>query len=280
MVEEPVGVEEIPDLRRVRLVATDLDGTFLDPGGQVTERAAAAVAAAQAAGIHVIPVTGRPPQALWEITDSSGLGPLAVCANGAAIVDVANRSVLEVSPMTGELAVSVVEAVRAAAPGIRMAADDLECFSFEAGFFDGPVDWQEKLEQVDNLLEVVAGGCIKLLARTRGTTVHALITHLDEVLDGSAYVTSSGIDWIDLGAPSASKEAGVRRVCEHLGVEEHAVAAIGDNHNDRSLLAWAPIALAPANAVTEVLAIAHRVLPGNDSHGVAALLEELAALNG
>ena len=279
MLDEPVGVDEIPDLRRVRLVATDLDGTFLDPDGQVTARAAAAVAAAQAAGIHVIPVTGRPPQALWDLADEAGLGPLAVCANGAAIVDVATRSVLEVSEMSGELAVSVVEAVRSVAPGIPMAADDLDSFSYEPGFFEGPVDWQEQLAEVADVVDAVRGGCIKLLARARGITPHALITRLDGVLAGSAYVTSSGIDWVDLGAPTASKEAGVRRVCHRLGVDEGSVAAIGDNHNDRSLLAWAPIALAPANAVTEVLAVAHRVLPGNDAHGVAALLEELAALN-
>ncbi|MDQ2754424.1 MAG: HAD hydrolase family protein, partial [Actinomycetota bacterium] len=47
------------------MVATDLDGTFLDLNGQVSPRSVAAVRAARAAGIHVIPVTGRPPQALW-----------------------------------------------------------------------------------------------------------------------------------------------------------------------------------------------------------------------
>jgi haloacid dehalogenase-like hydrolase len=44
-----------PDLARIRLVATDMDGTLLDPAGSVSRRTIAAVAAARAAGVHVIP---------------------------------------------------------------------------------------------------------------------------------------------------------------------------------------------------------------------------------
>jgi hypothetical protein len=35
--------------------------------------------------------------------------------------------------------------------------------------------------------------------------------------------------------------------------------------------------MAPANAIPEVVAVAHRVLPANHDDGVAVLLEELVA---
>ncbi|EFT14241.1 hypothetical protein HMPREF9622_02729 [Cutibacterium modestum HL037PA3] len=41
------------------LIATDLDGTFLSPDATVSPRNRAAVEAAEAAGIRVVPVTGR-----------------------------------------------------------------------------------------------------------------------------------------------------------------------------------------------------------------------------
>ena len=75
-----------------RLVATDMDGTLLDPDGRVTARTSAAVATARAAGIHVVPVTGRPPQALWDLAAAAGLGPLGVCSNGSALVDLDRAS--------------------------------------------------------------------------------------------------------------------------------------------------------------------------------------------
>ena len=84
-------------------------------------------------------------------------------------------------------------------------------------------------------------------------------------------------DWVEIGPPGVSKAYALSRVCDHLGVRVDEVAAIGDYHNDLSVLAWAGTALAPANAIPEVLAVADRVLPANTDDGVATYLEELAA---
>ncbi|HUJ67672.1 MAG TPA: HAD family hydrolase [Acidimicrobiales bacterium] len=265
------------DLTAVRIVATDMDGTLLDPRGAVSERTAAAVAAARDAGIHVIPVTGRPPQALWDLAERAGLGPLGVCANGAAIVDLEQQTVIEVEHMPGSVAAGLVELVKAAVPGIKMAADDLDCFSYESGFFEMAVDWQEKLVEVHDIAGVVGAGCIKLIARSTGTTAAALIEVVAAAVGEIGHVTSSGLDWVDIGAPGVSKAAAVVRVCEHLGEPTAGVLAIGDNHNDIPLLSWAAHAMAPANAIPEVVAVAHRVLPANTDDGVATLLEELVA---
>ena len=265
------------DLGRIKLVATDMDGTLLDPTGEVSLRTTAAVVGAREAGIHVIPVTGRPPQALWQLAAKAGLGPLGVCANGAAIVDLERQTVIEVDEIPGEVAVALVALVRTAVPGVRMAADHLDCFSHEIGFFESPVDWQEKLEEVADILSVVTRGCTKLVARTSGTPAPILIDLLEEVIRGMGHVTSSGLDWVDIGPPGISKAQSVRRVCRLLGVSESDVVAIGDNHNDLSLLAWAALSMAPANAIPEAIALTHHVLPANADHGVAALLEELIA---
>jgi Cof subfamily protein (haloacid dehalogenase superfamily) len=264
-------------LSRVRLVATDLDGTLLDPAGKVTERTARAVAAARANGVHVVPVTGRPPQATWALASAAGLGPLGVCANGAVIVDLERAEVLEVSEMAGVIATGLVDLLRRAVPDILLASDDLERFSHEHGFFEAQVDWDEALEAVDDIRPVVATGCIKLIARTRVTTAAQLIELLEQELGEVGHVTTSGLDWVDIGAPQVSKAYALERLCERLGVGIDEVVAVGDNHNDLSVLAWASTAMAPANAIPDVLAVVERVLPPNSADGVACLLEELVA---
>jgi hydroxymethylpyrimidine pyrophosphatase-like HAD family hydrolase len=91
-------------------------------------------------------------------------------------------------------------------------------------------------------------------------------------------VTTSGLDWVDIGAAQVSKAYALERVCDRLGVGIDQVVAIGDNHNDLSVLAWAGVAMAPANAIPDVLALVARVLPPNSEDGVACLLEELAGM--
>lgn len=269
-----------PPLGSVRLVATDLDGTLLSPAGGVTARCREAVAAAREAGVVVVPVTGRPPQALWALAEDAGLGPYGICANGAALVDIDRRAVVEVQPLAGEIALGFVDLLRERIPGIVLACDDLECFSHEPGFFMSPVDWDEKMEQIADIRTAVEAGCIKLIARAPGTDARGLIRLLQERVGEIGHVTTSGLDWVDIGAPGVSKAFALERLCERLGVHLSEVVAVGDNHNDLSFLAWAGVAMAPANAIPEVLAVAHRVLPHNGEDGVAALLEEVAAAVG
>lgn len=264
----------------VRLVATDMDGTFLDPAGRVTARGASAVQAARAAGIHVVPVTGRPPQALWDLAEAASLGPYGVCSNGAAIVDLTRREVIEVEEVPGPTALAMVEAVRAAVPGVLLATDDLERFSYEPGFFEVTADWQEALQEVPDICAAVADGCIKLIARRPGSPATALISVLTVAMEGHGHVTTSGLDWVDIGAPGVSKAYALARVCDRLGVTLDEVIAVGDHHNDLPVLSWAGTAMAPVNAIPEVLAVVHRVLPGNAEDGVAQLLEELASGSG
>lgn len=261
----------------VRLVATDLDGTLLGPDGTVSARAAAAVRGARLAGIHVVPVTGRPPQALWQLADAAGLGPLGVCSNGAALVDLERRQVVEVERLAGEIGVRLVSLVREAVPGVVFAVDDLECFSHERGFFDSLVDWQERIDEVPDIDAVVAAGCVKLIARCAGLSAVQLIERLESRVGEEGHVTTSGLDWVDIGAAGVSKAYALERVCDRLQVGVDDVVAIGDNHNDLSVLAWAGQAMAPANAIAGVLAAVDRVLPANAEDGVAVLLEELVA---
>jgi Cof subfamily protein (haloacid dehalogenase superfamily) len=260
-------------------VATDLDGTLLDPAAKVTERTARAVAAARSAGIFVVPVTGRPPQATWDLASAAGLGPFGVCANGAVIVDVANREIIEVESVGADVAAGLVGLLRQAVPGILLGLDDLETFTFERGFFHVPVDWDEQMTEVPDILSAITAGCIKLVAHLPGCPANELIDILAVEVAEEAHVTTSGA-WVELGAPQVSKAYALERVCDRLGVDVSQVLAVGDNHNDLPVLGWAGVAMAPANAIPEVLAVADRVLPSNADDGVAAMLEELVAATG
>lgn len=264
-----------PDLSPVGLVATDLDGTLLDPLGVVTPRTVAAVAAARRAGIHVIPVTGRPPQAMWHLAEQAGVGPLGVCSNGAAIVDVEDRTIVECRQLAVDDALPIVDRARAAVEGLIMAVDEVDRLWYEPGFLD-PLDWSdEEMVETPDIRAALDRGCVKLIARRDGFTAAELLALLGPSLSPVADVTSSGPDWVEIGVAGVTKATGVMRICELMGIHPDAVVAVGDNHNDLSLLSWAALAMAPANAIPEVVAVAHHLIPANTEHGVATLLEAL-----
>ncbi len=261
----------------VRLVATDLDGTLLTADGTVSERTRRAVRGAREAGIHVIPATGRPPKSVWDLASTAGLGPVGVCANGAAAVDLECSKVISTDAMDPAEAHEIVEIVRSVAPSARFAADDLERFSHESTFFEVVVDWEEEIAVVTDISMALGNGIIQLIARRPGWSAGSFIRLLEPVIGDRVQLTTSGLDWIYLGRPRVTKASQLAVLCAGLGIGPAEVIAVGDHYNDLSMLTWAGTAMAVANAVPDVLAIADLVLPSNTDHGVAALLEELVA---
>jgi Cof subfamily protein (haloacid dehalogenase superfamily) len=261
-------------------VATDLDGTLLRPDGTVSERTVCAVRAARDAGLHVIPMTGRPPRITWDVARQAGLGPLGVCSNGAAVVDISSMEVIETETIGAEVAVDLVTMLRDIFPGAVFALEEMDSFTHETGFVDPAWGWEERTDLVADILEAVTSGCIKLIMRRPGWSAAELLAELKEQVAEKGHVTSSGLDWIEICGPGISKAYAAERVCDRLGVAVGEVLAIGDNHNDLTVLAWAGRAAAPANAIDEVLATVQLVLPPNAEDGVAQLLEELARNNG
>ena len=76
------------------LIATDVDGTLLDPDERITPRTRGGVAAAVGSGAHFVLATGRPPRWIPAGGRRSGFAPMAVCANGAVVYDAASDRVI------------------------------------------------------------------------------------------------------------------------------------------------------------------------------------------
>lgn len=268
----------------VRLVATDLDGTFLGTDGTVSARARAAVGLARSAGIYVIPVTARAPWSARVVARDAGMAPLAVCGNGAVLYDLGTGSVIEHTPIGRVVAARVVARVRAALPGVLFAAESVESMVAEQGLFDADagVLWGlGVLAPVSDVLGGLGSGApvTKLLCHHPGRpTDPTVVEEVAAACGWEASVTSATPGWVTVGAPGVTKATGLARACERLGVSAAEVLGVGDAPNDLPMLAWVGHPVAVANACVEVLSLAGRVVASNAGDGVARLLECLAGV--
>jgi hydroxymethylpyrimidine pyrophosphatase-like HAD family hydrolase len=261
--------------QRIQLIATDLDGTILGAGGHIGRRTRRAVAKALAAGVHVVPITARPPYVTYDVTDEIGLRGLGGCSNGAFLVDLAQREVLAVDRIGATECARIATDIRAAVPGARLAIDAPDRFLHEPGFLQGDEGWDDVSVEVDDVLDHVGEGVVKLVLRRHGSGTPELLGILERVLGREAHATSSHPGWIELSAFGVTKALALVQVCERLGVPIDATAAVGDGLNDLSMLAAAGRGYAVANAHPDVLAAVDRVVPSNLDEGVATLIEEL-----
>ncbi|MPS75372.1 MAG: HAD family phosphatase, partial [Microbacterium sp.] len=106
----------------MRLIATDLDGTLLDPSSSVTPRTRAALDAARERGIPVVPVTARQPIGLRAIAADAGFDGWALCSNGAYAVHLGDGRMLFAEELPSDTIRTLADALRASIPGLLFAS--------------------------------------------------------------------------------------------------------------------------------------------------------------
>ena len=90
---------------------------------------------------------------------------------------------------------------------------------------------------------------------------------------GDYEIVTSSESLVELTAKGANKGGMVRRLAELLDIPQANVACIGDHANDASMLIWAGMAFAPANALPSVRALPNvHVLPDCREDAIAALI--------
>ena len=263
-----------------RLIATDLDGTLLDPHGRLLPRTAAALRAAAGAGIVIVFATGRPPTvAAAEIEAAAGGVHYGVMANGTFICRLPDGELLHSITFGYADARATVHAIRAhdSRYGFAIATD--RGFTSEPGFHQRmPVHTPNDTPQPDALVgHEDATVTIKLLAFHPDHTAHDLLDLLPAVVGPGMVVSHLGADAVELAPAGADKGVGLAWLCSHLGIAPADVLVFGDEVNDLPMFRVAGRRVAVENANPLVRAAADEVAPANHAEGVAQVIEHLLA---
>lgn len=271
----------VPGHGDVRLVASDLDGTLLRPDGTVSDRTAAALAAAEEAGLDVVFVTARPHRWLADLAAHVAGHGVAICANGASVVDVAGLRVLEEHGMDRDRVAAVAARLRDAwgADRVHLAVEGPDGFAAEEGFLSAHLG-EPGARLAARIEDVLPGTTLKLLLRATGRTqdADAFVAEAQRVVGDLAHVTSSAAGALgEIAAPGVTKAATLADWTARRGIAPQEVWAVGDAPNDLPMLTWAGRAFAVANAHPAVRTAAGTTLPSNADDGVAVLLEEAVA---
>jgi hydroxymethylpyrimidine pyrophosphatase-like HAD family hydrolase len=265
---------------RVGAVACDLDGTLLCSDGSLTRRTLAALRGAQRAGALLAICTARPPRwtlPLLEQLDKLDQPPVAICSNGAVVIDPASGAELEVRALPPRTCRTVVARLSAALPGGAWAVERARSFAHEPAYVPAwPVPAGTAVAPIEAL---IGEPVVKLLLRHRDYSADAMLTAARRLVGGlvEASHSNSAGQLLEICAPGVSKATALAALCAARGIPREQVIAFGDMPNDLPMLRWAGRGIAVANAHPEVLAEADELTHDNDSGGVAAVLERVFA---
>ncbi|MEJ8636058.1 Cof-type HAD-IIB family hydrolase [Streptomyces sp. MS2.AVA.5] len=264
-----------------RLIATDLDGTLLRDDKSVSERTIAALAAAEEAGVEVFFVTGRPARWMDVVSEHVHGHGLAICANGAAVVDLhAGGKVLEVRPLERNIALDVVRTLRDAAPGTSFAVETTVGIHYEPEYPPFFLDPGATVAPAEKLLHEEEPGSaapvIKLLAHHPDLTPDGFLTLARTTAgDRASFTRSSQSALLEISGLGVSKASTLALCCAKRGISSDQVVAFGDMPNDVEMLSWAGTSYAMGNAHPDVIAAASGRTVANNEDGVAVVIERI-----
>jgi Cof subfamily protein (haloacid dehalogenase superfamily) len=237
-----------------------------------------AIAAARAAGIHVVLVTGRMFQAVRPYALEAGLDDPVVCYQGAVVAEPVSGRWLRHVPIPLELARETIAAVHEEGFGLNCYVDDELYVAEVTPEARRYADFQHlELHAVGNLLDWLEQPPTKLVVIEDPEVLDDLKQHMIARFDGRLYISKSLPYFLEFASPDVTKAAGLDFVSEHLGFTRERTVAFGDGENDIELVEWAGYGVAVANAHDLVKEVADFICPAVDEEGVAQVLEAFLA---
>ncbi len=270
----------------IRLLATDIDGTLLNPQFQISECDLGAMRRAHAAGIEIVLVTGRRHTFALPIAKQLGFDLWLISSNGAVTRSLGGETFhRELMPAaTCRRLVGTMQEFR----GNTVLTFDSElkgAIVLEHLDEIGPSirRWLEKnMEYIEFVVPIeralVRDPVQAMFCGTMARMGQALDALEHSGMDGAVTVLRTeyparDLSMIDVLNAGCSKGHALERWAAYRGYRREQVMAVGDNHNDVEMLEFAGHPVIMGNACEELRGRGWTVTHGNDACGVAAAVE-------
>mgnify|MGYP001229793391 CR=1 FL=1 len=270
----------------IRLLATDIDGTLLNPQFQVSDGDLMALHRAHAAGIEIVLVTGRRHMFALPIAQQLGFDLWLISSNGAVTRSLSGET-FHRDLMPAGTCRKLCGAMQAFRGNTVLTFDKETKGAIVLEHLDelGPSirRWLEKnMEYIEFVVPIekalVTDPVQAMFCGTMARMSEALQALNRAGMDGTVTVLRTeyparDLSMIDVLNAGCSKGHALERWAAYRGYRRDQVMAIGDNHNDVEMLEFAGHPVIMGNACAELLGRGWTVTRGNDACGIAAAVD-------
>lgn len=260
-----------------RIVALDMDGTLVDPDGNIPDEFWPVLEEATKKGMVIAPASGRQLATLQQMFDGRGLETF-IAENGSVVWH--KGEIVSTTPMSLDTAVTILQAVEDSDAPIHPVV----CTPEYAIVADAMTEWVSK-ETDKYYVEQRSADSLIDAARAADAPVTKIALFVEDnaeevglpLVKKAAPETNpavSGEHWLDIMDDSANKGTALTALAETLGVDMAETAAIGDYLNDLAMLNAAGTAVAMDNGHDDLKAIAEIIADSNADHGAITVIRE------
>lgn len=263
-----------------KVLILDIDGTLTNSKKEITSKTLEAILNLEQQGNIVIIASGRPTHGVKWIADALKLeryGGYILNFNGARITDAGTGEIVYQQVFPNEYIKPLYEYALNHGMGLVTYKDDTviaatgidKYMKFEARLN------RMKLCQMENFLSYVNFDINKCLLTAKEDAAPELESELVDQYEGVLSIYRSEPFFIEAMPFGVDKAASLERLFDIIGVDRADSVACGDGFNDISMIQYAGVGVAMANAQEEVKKIADVVTEkSNDEDGLLEVIEK------
>ncbi len=270
----------------IRLLATDIDGTLLNPQFQISDGDLQALRRAHAAGVEIVLVTGRRHKFALPIAQQLGFDLWLISSNGAVTRSLAGET-FHRDMMPAATCRKLCAAMQEFRGNTVLTFDQETKGAIVLEHLDelGPSirRWLEKNMEYIEFIVPIEKALVKdpvqaMFCGTMARMNQALRTLDQAGMEGAVTVLRTeyperDLSMIDVLNADCSKGHALARWAAHRGFRREEVMAVGDNHNDIEMLEFAGHPVIMGNACEELRGRGWRLTRSNGDCGVAGAVE-------
>ncbi len=258
-----------------KLIAIDMDGTFLNEENELMEENLEAVQKAIEKGCKVMIATGRSGEALIPYADKIQFGSPFVVYNGAGYKFLDTKDYIFRSDVPYEIAKKVYEKGMELNTCILVWADDVLYATGTGEFMSYYTNHTSfKFEIVEDFEIFKDKGIHKVLFSDTPERIREMYESVKENVFEGLNITISIPKILEFFNEDVSKGLAVLKYAEEQGIKQEEIICIGDGMNDLSMIEMAGLGVAMGNACEELKSVANFIAKTNTECGVAQVINE------
>lgn len=261
-----------------KILVLDIDGTLVNFKKEVTENTKKAIRGIQEKGVVVVLASGRPVCGIEKVAREIELekyGGYLVAYNGGKVINFKTKEVIYEKTMSERYIPSLynfaskndVAIITYDEPtAITNKADD-EYVLLETGI-NGL-----KIKQVDDFISEITEPVTKCLIVGEGDKLAKLEIEANELFGEELNVFRSEAYFLEITPQNIDKAYSLGKLLEHLSLSKEQMIACGDGFNDISMIDYAGMGVAMANAKDSVKEVANFITVSNNEDGIVKVIE-------
>lgn len=261
--------------RKIRLIASDLDGTLLRRDGTISAHTQAALQAARAAGIVVTLATGRMYGTAVPYAEQLQLGDVPlILYNGGLIQNAKSREIIYCKTISSAAAIALLQLV-------KQEGWQIQAYIKDQVYVPERCAWVKTYEQRTHCRTVVMGSAfytlkeapMKFVSRSTYEELERRRKCIEAIFPKQFAFTYSDPTFLEIMPRYVSKGQGLCFLCKQLKILPAEMMVFGDSQNDLSMFSTGAFSVAMGNASAAVKSMAVAVTATNEQDGIADMVE-------